>query len=471
MADPTTTYMGLTIPQYNSTPDGPNATSGTYPNEVQTDLTLIDAHDHTTGKGVKIPTAGININANLSFNGYSLTSVAGITATGTITTSGTLSGPLILFDTANSYTSAGTMTIAPNVATGGTALILNNSVSMSSGSIFVVQNAGSTVLQIDYAGDIIMSGAVYQATASTGQLIQGNAQTGGTGVTLNSGTHTLSSGYLLALENNGVVSLAVDYAGGLQVYSSITMVKAATQLTLNGYSNATPVSGGAVVINGGGTTLTSGLILSVRNNGAIRVGVDFAGNLTLAGPVGISQLTVGDTLFLNGHTTAGGSGNPAVVVTNQVTQTAGSILSVQDTSFNHLFDIAWNGHIIPSAGGGSGLTPGSADAKFGTISLPTYTGSDVSGTIGFKSGSGATGTIAAGNPLFYVSLFETYSSENFGIQISPGPGAPASEMVAGQFYGVPSANNIFAVYCTAALTPAASTVYNWQFMTMSTGAA
>lgn len=39
--------------------------------ELNTALgTTVDAHDHTTGKGVKVPSAGININADLSYAGF-----------------------------------------------------------------------------------------------------------------------------------------------------------------------------------------------------------------------------------------------------------------------------------------------------------------------------------------------------------------------------------------------------------------
>lgn len=51
--------MFLTIPTTLSEP-GPD-----YANDVNTSTALIDLHDHTTGKGVKVPTAGLTINADL----------------------------------------------------------------------------------------------------------------------------------------------------------------------------------------------------------------------------------------------------------------------------------------------------------------------------------------------------------------------------------------------------------------------
>ncbi len=46
---------------------------------VNADLTLIDQHDHTPGKGAQITPAGLNINAAVDFNDNFLTTVAGVT--------------------------------------------------------------------------------------------------------------------------------------------------------------------------------------------------------------------------------------------------------------------------------------------------------------------------------------------------------------------------------------------------------
>lgn len=54
--------MNLTIPGVLSEP-GPD-----YAVEVNADLVLIGSHDHTTGKGVRVPVAGLNINADLPVN-------------------------------------------------------------------------------------------------------------------------------------------------------------------------------------------------------------------------------------------------------------------------------------------------------------------------------------------------------------------------------------------------------------------
>ena len=54
----------------------PVPTQQTGPNwsyNLNASLTTIDVHDHTTGKGVQIPTTGILINADLPINGFNLT--------------------------------------------------------------------------------------------------------------------------------------------------------------------------------------------------------------------------------------------------------------------------------------------------------------------------------------------------------------------------------------------------------------
>lgn len=56
-----TPNMNLTLPVVSTTP-GP-----LWANEINQDLNTIDQHNHTTGFGAKVPTAGLDINGDLSF--------------------------------------------------------------------------------------------------------------------------------------------------------------------------------------------------------------------------------------------------------------------------------------------------------------------------------------------------------------------------------------------------------------------
>lgn len=66
---PTTTYMAMVLPVPASTL-GPQ-----WATELNAALTVNDAHDHTTGKGKQVPSAGINVNADLAFGSYNATAL------------------------------------------------------------------------------------------------------------------------------------------------------------------------------------------------------------------------------------------------------------------------------------------------------------------------------------------------------------------------------------------------------------
>lgn len=70
----TTANMSLQVPTLNGDP-------GTWDTQLSASLALIDLHDHTAGKGVRIPTAGLNINADLTMAGYQFTNLKGATFT------------------------------------------------------------------------------------------------------------------------------------------------------------------------------------------------------------------------------------------------------------------------------------------------------------------------------------------------------------------------------------------------------
>lgn len=58
----------MTVAQYgDKSPD--------YATNISNALGTLDAHDHTSGKGTQVPTAGININADLGFGGFNATTL------------------------------------------------------------------------------------------------------------------------------------------------------------------------------------------------------------------------------------------------------------------------------------------------------------------------------------------------------------------------------------------------------------
>lgn len=59
-----------TLPNMNIVLPTLGQDSGQWDDKLNAALTLVDAHDHTNGKGPRVPTAGININADLAFGGF-----------------------------------------------------------------------------------------------------------------------------------------------------------------------------------------------------------------------------------------------------------------------------------------------------------------------------------------------------------------------------------------------------------------
>ncbi len=59
-----TTFLNLDLPTVSVTL-GP-----TWASQVNAAFEVIDSHDHSSGKGVQVPTAGLNINASLDFNEF-----------------------------------------------------------------------------------------------------------------------------------------------------------------------------------------------------------------------------------------------------------------------------------------------------------------------------------------------------------------------------------------------------------------
>lgn len=72
MADVVTTNMNLTVPTVSTTV-GP-----TYATEINADFSLIDSHDHSNGKGVPVPVAGLSITTDFPIANNNLTQARSI---------------------------------------------------------------------------------------------------------------------------------------------------------------------------------------------------------------------------------------------------------------------------------------------------------------------------------------------------------------------------------------------------------
>lgn len=118
-----TTFLGLDLPTVSIT-IGP-----TWATKVNAAFDVIDLHDHSSGKGVQIPSSGININANLDFGQYK---------------------PYNLKSTQFASNTA-TLTGAANA----------NSVYAKSGDLYYTNSAG-TAVQVTSGGSVVTSASSLQ---------------------------------------------------------------------------------------------------------------------------------------------------------------------------------------------------------------------------------------------------------------------------------------------------------------------
>lgn len=105
----TTANMGLTLPALNSDP-------GIWDGFWNGNGALIDGHRHVTGEGVPIPTAGILLNADLTFGGYAATNLKATRYTAQGVSPGTFS---VYFKGVDAYVADGNGVEVRLTASGG----------------------------------------------------------------------------------------------------------------------------------------------------------------------------------------------------------------------------------------------------------------------------------------------------------------------------------------------------------------
>lgn len=139
-----TPNMGLGLPT-------PGAATGLqWEQSINSNASIVDGHQHVAGQGQPIPTAAMNINANLNYNGFSAFGLLGTTYTpqpslATLTTLYVIGNELYYNDGAGNVvkiTSGGTVNATSSGISSGTA-----SASFSTG-VLVVNSASSTPASI-----------------------------------------------------------------------------------------------------------------------------------------------------------------------------------------------------------------------------------------------------------------------------------------------------------------------------------
>lgn len=162
MSTTTTPYMGLVLP-VPSSEIGPDWAS-----ELITAINSIDSHNHSSGQGVAVPTAGLNINADLSLNSFNLITMRSVRLKDNITAitgasdlnvlhcaGGNLyyrdgSGNQIQLTIAGALNASSVGGIGGDYATSTASVAYNNTT-----KVFTFTQAASTSAKVDF-GDILL---------------------------------------------------------------------------------------------------------------------------------------------------------------------------------------------------------------------------------------------------------------------------------------------------------------------------
>lgn len=430
----TTPNMGLVIPDDHTDAD-------TWGLALNTAFGVsgggIDAHDHTTGKGVQVPSAGININADLSFAGFALVSSKGLGFTEVATSTVTSYSDLLFVNSAdhNLYfrNSTGTNVQVTAGAQLNVSIVggIGGDYASVSALLSYVDATKDYLLQQEGAprpwagletGDI----QLYQKAANITQAVtlkSPNALAGSYAVTFPTalpsayGGLSLTSAGQLATQGGSLYLGTKKYtAPGAFTYTPTTGCTRVIVEAVGGGGGGGGVSTSAVVGGGGGA---SGVYARWEiGNGTAQITSTGSGSVGAAGTGGANTGTAGgqggDTFVtINGTTyTAGGGAGGLGVSAATAYGTGGAVGSVTGT--NLVFADSQNGGdgagffnsgtvdwAVGGVGGSSVIGRGASPKfAFGSASPHSFAGTTAGGPGGGGSGaalaSGAGGAAQAG---------------------------------------------------------------------------
>lgn len=268
---------GATLPNIGIVLPSLGGDSGIWDDEINAGLTLIDAHDHTSGKGVRVPVSGLNINADVSLG-----------STWGITNANRVSFALVAPPSTNRSVFVGD-------GTGGTV----------SGELYWRTNSGSNVR--------VTNGAALNVSAFTGGIGGDYASVGAEVAFDNSnkrytfesasstGWSRLACGPIRLYEFDTTESVYVEHAApaGLGANYTVTWPTALPGATL-----PLQISSAGVVTAGGSIAMESNAHVTVSGTGDLKHGDKELCLRTQDGSIAANTWTLTDT-----EVRAGGAGS------------------------------------------------------------------------------------------------------------------------------------------------------------------
>lgn len=225
-------------------------TGPSYAYNINTSLNLIDAHDHSSGKGVQITPSGMNINTSLSFQGSNATSMGAVvfqnqTSLSTLNALYVIGSELWYNDTTSAIqiTSNGAVNATSSGISSGTA-----SAAFAAGVLQVYSNLGTST----------------PGNVQCGSVLLGNNTAGSNFLTLQPPSLT-GGGYALTLPTIPVSTkfLTIDTSGNISTVSNVSGAQiAAASLTGSQLSASANILGSQLSASAGivGTQLASNTV-------------------------------------------------------------------------------------------------------------------------------------------------------------------------------------------------------------------
>lgn len=285
----TTPNMGLEQPT-------PGSLGPTWATDLNANSSIIDTHDHTSGKGVRITPAGLNVNTDLSISSFKLTSAKSVRFV-------SQSASLAESGAADVYVKDGNLFFASGAS--DVQLTNGGSIAGASGSIAGLVSPASAVFAGQQFSFFYNSGT-YADLRCRDLTLSTNGVSGNTVKLTQAATATYTLTLPASPPSTAVQLVGMDTTGTLSAPSSPTLGAASSVLTWAGTTQSTAIGNGSVVIAGGVSIAKALRADSCRISNGLSVtsgglGVD-ANGATITGPT-----TLTGTVIINGDTTINGS--------------------------------------------------------------------------------------------------------------------------------------------------------------------
>jgi hypothetical protein len=265
------TYMSLPVPIVGTTP-GPD-----YASDINSCLTLIDQHDHSSGFGVQITPSGLNINADLTMANNDLISVRSIRFQ-------TQASPIAAASDLGCLYESGVDLYYNDGSGNAVRITQSGGVAGSPGTIASLASPASATFVAGTGTFVWQSDANVPALMDAASVIIRNPTASANGVTI-AAANSLAANYTLTLPAALPAAtnfMAVSSTGNISAFCTTSLGITAAMIA-NATITTTQISGSAAIT--GGQIATSTITNTNIGSGVID------GSKITSGTLGTSQLT------------------------------------------------------------------------------------------------------------------------------------------------------------------------------------